>query len=215
VSELTYTLLSDGSSDSALMPIIDWLLRANGVLCAIQGQWADLRWLRRPPTTLSARLSEAVNLFPCELLFVHRDAERESYESRKDEISRAITTSFGQSRAPQYICVIPIRMREAWILFDEAAIRRAAGNPAGREPLHLPQLSRCEDLPDPKEILHTALSKASGLSVRRRSQLRLGPMARRVTEFAQDFGRLRALTAFAALEQDIRETIGTNGWDRR
>jgi len=215
VSDLTYTLLSDGSSDSALMPVVEWLLRTNGVRCAIQGEWADLRWLHRPPTGLAARLSTAVDLYPCELLFIHRDAEAEPFESRKDEIGRAVAGAFGDGPRPAWVAVIPVRMREAWLLFDEAAIRRAAGNPSGTAALRLPLLALCEDLPDPRDLLQSLLREASELSARRRARLRIGPMVRRITEYTQDFSPLRALTAFTVLERELQEAIATNGWDRR
>lgn len=75
MTELRYTLLSDGSSDEVLLPILTWLLRTNGVQCAIQPAWADLRRLRQPPSKLSGRIKTSIDLFPCDLLFVHRDTE--------------------------------------------------------------------------------------------------------------------------------------------
>jgi hypothetical protein len=45
--EISYTLLCDGSSDKALLPILTWLLRTHQVKCAIQANWADLRRLPR------------------------------------------------------------------------------------------------------------------------------------------------------------------------
>lgn len=36
MTELRYTVVTDGSSDVALIPILTWLLRANGVAYAIQ-----------------------------------------------------------------------------------------------------------------------------------------------------------------------------------
>jgi len=215
VSDLTYTLVSDGSSDSALIPVLDWLLRANGVGCAIQGRWAELRWLRRPPAGLAARLRTAVDLFPCELLFIHRDAEGVAYEFRGDEIRRAVTEAFDDSQRPAWVSVIPVRMREAWLLFDEAAIRKAAGNPSGRAALQLPLLSRCEDLPDPKALLQNMLLQATGLSARRRARLRVGPMMRRITEYTHDFRPLRSVASFAALERELQEAIRRNAWDQR
>lgn len=215
MSDLSYTLVSDGGSDSALMPILDWLLRGNGVKCAIQGQWAELRWLPRPPTSLAARLNLAVDLFPCELLFVHRDAEAQPSAVRKNEIGRAVAEGFDDGQPPAWVSVVPVRMREAWLLFDETAIRRAAGNPSGRAALHLPSLARCEDLPDPKNLLQDILREASELNPRRRARLPIGPMMRRVAEYTRDFAPLRTLTAFTALERELREVIATNGWDRR
>jgi hypothetical protein len=43
------------------------------------------------------------------------------------------------------------------------ALRRAAGNPAGRSPLSLPPLSKIEAIPDPKETLHELLRVATEL----------------------------------------------------
>ena len=64
MSELTYTLVTDGSSDANLKAVLEWLLKANGVSCAIQGEWEDLRRMPRPPKTLEARISAAVALYP-------------------------------------------------------------------------------------------------------------------------------------------------------
>jgi len=184
LSDLTYTLVSDGSSDASLMPILTWLLRVNGVRCAVQEQWADFRWLRPPPTGLTARITRAVELFPSELLFIHRDAEREPYHTRRDEIERAVAdTTFEEGRQLAWVCVVPVRMQEAWLLFGETAIRRAAGNPSGTVHLGLPDLRRCEDLPNPKRMLHDLILRATELGARRRTRLSVGQMVHRVGEY--------------------------------
>jgi len=90
MKELYYTFLTDGSSDKALMPVLTCLLRVNQVECAIQPQWADLRRLRKPPKTLSLRIIQSLELYPCDLLFIHRDAEREPRENRVAEILAVI-----------------------------------------------------------------------------------------------------------------------------
>ena len=119
MKELTYTLLADGSSDQALMPILTWLLRAQGLKRAIQPEWADLRYLPRPPRRLPARIDRALELYPCDLLFVHRDAEATSPAVRSVEILSAIETIIQQQvSVPPYVCVVPVRMQEAWLLFD-------------------------------------------------------------------------------------------------
>ena len=43
MDELRYTLVAEGGSDRALLPVLDWLLIENGVRCPIQAAWADLR----------------------------------------------------------------------------------------------------------------------------------------------------------------------------
>src|SRR3954447_4743166 len=90
MNEIQYTLLADGPTDDALMPILSWLLAENLAETAIQPQWADLRRLRARPRGLPERIRVAVELFPCDVLFVHRDAEREPPEHRFQEVHRAV-----------------------------------------------------------------------------------------------------------------------------
>ncbi|MEQ9550984.1 MAG: hypothetical protein RIM23_15410 [Coleofasciculus sp. G3-WIS-01] len=125
MKELRYTLLSDGSSDKALLPILTWLLRLHGVECAIQSQWADFRRLPQQPLNHSERIKFSFNLYPCDLLFVHRDAEKEPREKRVAEIQKSVE-GIRESVSVPIICVVPVRMTEAWLLFDKAAIRKAA-----------------------------------------------------------------------------------------
>jgi hypothetical protein len=82
MDEIRYTLITDGSSDRALIPILTWVLRERGGVNRIQPEWADLGRLPRPPAALQNRILAAIDLFPCDLLFVHRDAEREDPEHR-------------------------------------------------------------------------------------------------------------------------------------
>src|SRR6476646_10612620 len=88
--ELRYTLLSDGSSDRALLPVLTWLLHEHTFEHAIQSEWADLRRLPKVPRTLTDRIRKSIELYPCDLLFVHRDAEREPHAVRRNEIWQAI-----------------------------------------------------------------------------------------------------------------------------
>ena len=113
-----FTLLSDGSSDKALIPHLTWLLRQNGLNQSIVPEWADLSRLREKPKTLTERIERSIELYPCDLLFIHRDAEREDPNNRRQEIATALAESSKESEIP-YICVIPIRMQEAWLLFDK------------------------------------------------------------------------------------------------
>lgn len=58
------------------------------------------------------------------------------------------------------VAAVPVRMIEAWLLFDESAIRLAAGNPNGTTPLGLPGMPRAESVPDPKLLLRDAMLPA-------------------------------------------------------
>lgn len=103
-------------------------------------------------------------------------------------------------------------MLEAWLLFDETAIKSAAGNRRYHAELNLPALNKLESVTDPKSVFHSLLSEASDLNRRRQRNFREAKHARNVTEFIKDFSPLRQLSAFAALEQDIRRTIQANSW---
>ena len=210
---LRFTLLSDGSTDRTLIPILTWALKERGVTVAIDPQWADLGRLPKQPKSLAERIALASELYPCDLIFVHRDAERIAYASRRREIDEAISEAVKLTHHfPSATCVVPVRMTEAWLLFDEAAIRSAAGNPRGRRPLGLPHLDNLEKLPDPKRSLHDLLREASELTGRRRRQMNVRRAVHTVSERVNDFGPLRRLAAFSALERDLDAVVSTQGW---
>lgn len=207
MSERRFTLVSDGASDSILLPALDWLLQQNSSQVFV-GRWADLRGLRSPPRALPDRVRMSVELFPCDLLFVHRDAERESREIRVEEIRRELSGL----ALPSWVPVVPVRMQEAWLLFEERAIRSAAGNPNGRTPLRSPEASRAEGLPSPKLELERMLRDASGVGSHRMAKLRLGPMKHRLATLITDYGPLRALAAFTALEEELVRVLDSRRW---
>jgi hypothetical protein len=102
-------------------------------------------------------------------------------------------------------------MQEAWLLFDESAIRRAAGKPNGPQPLNLPRLRQLESVADPKEKLLRALRTASGLSGRRLGKFSANKHAHRLAQLIDDYSPLRELSAFAALEADVEQCLATAG----
>lgn len=207
MSLLTFTLLSDGSSDRALLPLLQWLLRQHSAR-DFQPQWADLRRLRQPPKLLAERIRTALDLFPCDLLFIHRDAEGEDREARVLEIQEQLRSLEGQTA----VCVVPVRMQETWFLFDEPSIRLAADNPRGRMRLDLPPLDRLEDVPNPKSLLFDLLLKASGLRPGRRHRFDPALRLHRLAELIESFAPLRRLPAFCALEEDVRAVLDSQAW---
>lgn len=205
---IRYTLLSDGSSDRMLLPVIDWLLCQHCPEIAVESSWADLGRLPQPPKSLSNKIRVALELYPCDLLFVHRDAETERYEVRHAEICRELEGL----DTPPAICVIPVRMLEAWFLFDESAVRKAAGNPHGRNFFYLPNSNSLEKLPNPKKILFDLISGSSGRSGVRLKKLNLHQCAFLVSQFIDDFSPLRSMTAFQSLEQELVDTLVEHEW---
>lgn len=212
--KIRFTLLSDGSSDRALMPMLSWLLQSFGEDLLPQGEWADLSVLRGGAANLSDRIHWAIELFPCELLFIHRDAERQDPEARYVEVEAAFLKIQQSTAQPAKICVVPVRMQEAWLLFDERAIRVAAGNPGGQQPLGLPKIEELETLVDPKALLHEALALASGLVGRRLKKFEPRRHCFAVAEFAAETGYepLKRLSAFQRLRCDVERFLGGGGF---
>lgn len=213
MEELRYTLLSDGPADKALMPILTWLLRQHLPNLPIQSRWADLRRLPRPPRDLGGKIRESLNLFPCDLMFIHRDAENASLNDRLNEIRQAVVHANVDDAISNFICVVPVRMTEAWLLFDSDAIRQAAGNPNGTVSLQLPRLSDIESLPDPKRILNRALKTAKEYGTRRRRSFDVNRAVQRVPECIEDFSPLKRLSAFTALEEEVKRMVEFKGWN--
>ncbi len=203
--KIRYTFLSDGSSDRALLPILTWLLQSYFRYRAIHAEYADLRRLPKPPKTLPDRIIRAIELFPCDWLFIQRDAENQTLAYRKEEIQNAISAVPSSVQLPPIICVIPVRMAETWLLFDEAAIRKASGNPTGKIQLSLPVISQLEFLSNPKSTLYELIKRASELRGRRLKKLRVNKCVHRLAELIDDFTPLRQLPAFNSLEIDLRE----------
>ena len=209
MKEIRYTLLSEGTSDKALIPILNWMLRNCMPEHAIQAEWADLGRLPKPPKSLSERIAKSIELYPCDLLFVHRDADGKGREQRVGEITKASKDVQEALSQVYLVCVIPVRMTEAWLLFSEDAIRTAAENPRGRQLLNIPDIRTVENCPDPKNTLHDILVKASGTSGRRLKKFnaRLSSKVQRISQVVQDFSPLKELEAFRCLEAEIHQFV--------
>lgn len=204
---LSYALIADGSSDACLLGHIEWLLREIG-WHDVKGQWADLGQVPGVGRGLADRLRVALRLYAVDVVFVHRDAETEALATRIDEIEAAVTS---MAQPVPHVCVVPVRMTEAWLLHDESAIRKAVGNPNGRAKLPIPPVKRLEEHADPKAILRDALLVASESSGGRRKKMQrdFGLMRRRVAERINDYAPLRVLEAFARFERDLRQTLAS------
>jgi hypothetical protein len=133
-------------------------------------------------------------------------------EDRQGEINQAVADASVDDEMFAAICVVPVRMTEAWLLLDIGAIRQAAGNPNGTAPLNLPSPSNIEGLPNPKRVLHNILRTATELGAHRRGRFDTNVAVQRIPECIEDFSPLRRLSAFVALEEAVQETIESQGW---
>ncbi|MGE3912224.1 MAG: hypothetical protein AB7K36_22880 [Chloroflexota bacterium] len=212
---LRFTLLGEGTSDDALLFIIQKVLELPefGLLPAVDFYpiFVSPKDLDRD-LDLSGRMRAAIEVAPCDLLFVHQDADRRDGDPRAAGIR---ARAGGRDREePIVIPVVPVREMEAWLLLDESAICRAVGVRRPSEPLRLPQIHQVETISDPKQELERVLSRAIGGSARRRGRAS-DVSTRRIAESLGNISQLRRLPAFQAFEADVRRVIEEQGWPER
>lgn len=193
---LRYVLIGDGPSDDVLHQPILWTLRRLRPNLVV-GESPFVPRRHRPPGDV---IEEAASIHAPQLILVHRDAEKEAPELRR----REIPTMAG------VVPIIPVRMTEAWLLIDEAAIRTAVNRPRGKEPLALPPLATLERRPDPKADLEAALFLAAGSPSgrnKKRLESTLPSLKRRVAEGISTFEPLLQLSAFRRWHDDLAAAL--------
>ena len=201
MKRVSATLVADGSSDRLLKPLIELLLDKYTNL-PYQVNCAE----GLPPLAegLKSRIESALELFPCDFLFVHRDDEGVGITVRQQEIENSWPNS---QQTTALVCVIPVRMTEAWLITNAKPIRLAVGNPHGKDELDLPSAKDIESSPDPKEILFAALKAASGLNAHRKADFNPHQFRHRVSELTDDLAPLRMLASFKHLEAQVKKHV--------
>jgi hypothetical protein len=211
MKRIHHTLVSDGISDANLIPIIDWTLKRVAGVALTQGVRAEFWRFPTKPEGLSEKIIQAIEHYPCDVLFVHRDAERQQPKERIEEIQNALATANLHGVRVPAVAVVPVRMLEAWLCFNEVAIRKAAGNPNGKQPLGLPDHKRVEARPDPKNDLKKALLAASELRGRRLKKFNTAAAFWRIVDYIDDFSPLCQLPAYRAFELAVGR-MKQSGW---
>lgn len=196
---ITLTLLADGSSDRCLINPINWILNQHSGL-KYSTEFAE--YTAPIKNGLLARAQKAIEYYPCDILIVHRDAEGETYENRLKEIETNLSTL-----NKKFIPIIPIRMLEAWLLFDENAIRKAANKPAGNNALNIPRINRIENNADPKTLLFDSLKIASEQTGRKLAKFDVNKARVRVSELIDDYTPLLSLESFGKFKSQLDTCI--------
>ena len=168
---MKFLFACEGSSDAALIPHIQRLIVEHSDVGTVDGD----SWHRNSP--LARRIQTGIQAAESvDVLFVHRDANSAGADARFQEIAHAVEAA---GVTVPWVSVVPVRVTEAWLLLDEAAIRKAVGRPNGRTPLDLPTPREAERRAEPKRILADAFLAASEATGRREKIIR------------RDFSRLR------------------------
>ena len=202
MNHLRAVLVCDGKSDAALEHPFRWLLKHHGFSGTLDFQVVYPS--ATEPGKLEKHLLNAVENWTPGLLLIHRDAESQTYEARLLEIQTAIRNL----NIVSWIPVIPVRMLESWLLFDEKAIRLASGNPRGTSKLNIPRkIGQLETLSDPKNVLFEALRTASELSGRRLQKFVPDRHRHLVAEEITDFSPILKLPAFGEFSKTIKNLI--------
>lgn len=194
------TFVAEGSTDQSLCAVLNWVITQYATSEWTGVTFADFYVIGKPKK-LADRIKCALDYYPCDLLFVHRDADKQDPGLRYEEIRRSVPSTVA------HVCVVPITMQEAWFLFDEPNLRRAVGRPNGRQPLALPKLTHVEEIADPKSLLHELLRKASEKTGRDARQFSPEDAIFRMSELIEDWSPLRQLSAFRRLEEDTRRAL--------
>ena len=189
--QLTFAVVADGKTDRLLVPIIEW---------AIHRLDPEVEILEPEFRRRSGSVAEFLNAYDSSamLIFMHRDAENRLLDDR--------LTEFESVSRIDVVPVIPVRMSEAWILFDESAIARAAGSPSAK--VSAPRLSEIEGIAEPKDLLERLLFEAAGSPSGRRGKVFKRSLVERrvgVAGHIGDFSPLESLRAFKRFQSALAE----------
>ena len=201
--------LGEGTSDDGIADHIGAIAADRGVDVTVTNP--ELGRLEHVGHSLQDKLTAVRNLGgEYELVAVHRDADAMGRHVRVSEIGAVI-----REHMPQvvHVPIVPVRMTEAWLLVDESAIRRVAGNPNGRCALGLPHVRRIEAIPDPKAELKQVLSKASELTGRKldRFNRRFSENRRQLLQRLDADGPVSRLPSWQAFVGDVEAGLARLG----
>ncbi len=199
--------IGEGTSDRPLVDVVADLLLDHGIEVRITAP--DLTQLSsRVGHATDQKIAAAMRLFEGtpDLLVVHRDADAAGPEVRRREVVDA--TSVHASDV-SLVPIVPVRMTESWLLFDEMAIRQVAGNPRSRDRLDLRRPRDAEGEANPKDLLRAALVAASATTGRRRETVikRFPEHRRQLLERLDRSGPVTELPAFQRLVDDVESAV--------
>ncbi|MFJ8030353.1 hypothetical protein [Streptomyces sp. NPDC096032] len=201
--------LCEGSSDTGLRFHIEAIAVEAGREILVTVPDLD-RLPNKPGHSVRDKLRAAQQLsdggHQYDLVVIHRDSDRHPAEHRRKEIAQAVAeVSPGLAHVP----VIPVRMLEAWLLLDHAAIREVAGNPNGRVTLELPKAARAEAVGDPKALLKQAIAAASEESGRglKKLQARFSENRARLLQMLDREGPVKQLASWQSFTHELQEAL--------
>ncbi|MFC8847609.1 MULTISPECIES: hypothetical protein [unclassified Micromonospora] len=201
--------VAEGTSDQPLAELVESLFCERGIeLSLSQPAFERLTGVGKD---VKSRVRAGLELThgPVDLIVVHRDADSAGYAARLREIKTAVAQV---SPEAALVPIIPVRMTEAWLLLDEAAIRKVAENPTGRARLGLPKIHEVESVANPKMLLHDYILAAADVSGRRRERIkaRFNDHRRHLLATLDPAGPVRRLSGWQRLLDQVDLVV--KGW---
>lgn len=218
---LELALFAEGPTDDRFLSLV--LRRTTEDLCrkcaSSSVEVGEVLLLRSPNKNLdlankileAARKAEGAY----NILFIHTDGAGDpdsAYAQRVKPAKERIATELAR-QDKRTVGVVPVREMEAWTLVDGDALRGAFGTELDDSALGIPENAReVERILDPKQALNDAYNRVLGNSRRRKGK---------VEQFFDAIGervqldRLRQVSAFQRLEQDLSNALGELGYLRQ
>ena len=206
--EIRFTLIGDGRSDRALIPIVKWLLDDLFPEIPSSIAFADFRYVKAPPSkqNVKGQIEFAKEYYPYDILLYHRDGETTNIDIvkvRKGEILSQVNDEDKSNT----VCIIPVKMMETWLLINAEALKRAAGNRNYTENLSIPNVNQLENIKAPKQLLQELLKQASGLKGRRLKKFNVHQSVHLLADNIIDYSPLRKLNSFLFFESELKQVL--------
>ncbi|WP_306590808.1 hypothetical protein [Geothrix sp. 21YS21S-4] len=201
---INYLFLAEGTSDQVLIPIINSLIFET-LRLSVNVVIPNFNSVRPRPTSLNSKLNVVNRLYKnIDFLVIHRDADAAGASSRLMEMEQATACSVPSI---PWVPAIPVKMTEAWLLTDRAAIFKAIGCRRSDKKITFCPNKRIEGLADPKDYLFQKIYEIADLPYRRRKDLNVNLVRRRIGDFISDSPELRLLPSFRVFEGRLKKVL--------
>lgn len=208
---INFVLIAEGASDYALVAHLEALCsycgatEVTGIAFEVERLPASVGRSVVEKLAAAQRAEPSANLF-----FVHRDADSRDSSLRHHEVGEAVEVC---QLTVDWVAVVPVQETEAWLLLDEAEIRRVARKPKGNVRLNLPRPHQVENIANPKERLQAILIDASEASGKRLERIKRDFSNQRtflIRRLPVD-GPLSYVPSWARMRDDIQRIIQEHG----
>lgn len=155
---------------------------------------------------------DGVDSYGIMTLAVHTDADKDSYEERKDnKIVPAMTVLEGldENYCKILTPVIPVRMTEAWMLADKELLKRHIGTTENDRVLGIDRAP--ETISDPKAAIENAIRIAMNDLPKRRHRITISELYGIMGD-AIGLDKLMSLSSYYKFTDEVRNTLRALGY---